>query len=205
VGYDADGGSFRYYPRDPQKPLSPFEFGPAFNDERHHITVAGTAHLPWGMEVSPVIQFGSARPYLATASTNQLNLGGGSAAGALVVPNGDPTNFSAFKNNKLGAVQCYYSGNCHVVPYNSLRGNPYSNVDARLAKNIKLGEGRKLQLMFQAFNLFNRANYGNSFANVVGVGSGAAQPFAQPNNFFNPTSSTLARSFQGEFGARFTF
>ncbi|MGZ4895063.1 MAG: TonB-dependent receptor [Candidatus Angelobacter sp.] len=204
VGYDEDGGSFRYYPRDPQKPLSPFEFGPAFNDERHHITVAGTAHLPWGMEVSPVIQFGSARPYLATASTNQLNLGGGSSAGALVVPNGDPTNFLAFKGNKLGAVQCYYSGNCHVVPYNSLRGNPYTNVDARLAKNIKLGEHRNLQLMFQAFNLFNRANYGNSFANVVGVGA-VAQPFSQPNNFFNPTSSTLARSFQGEFGARFTF
>jgi len=204
VGYDEDGGSFRYYPRDPQKPLSPFEFGPAFNDERHHITVAGTAHLPWGMEVSPVIQFGSARPYLATASTNQLNLGGGSSAGALVVPNGDPTNFLAFKGNKLGAVQCYYSGNCHVVPYNSLRGDPYTNVDARLAKNIKLGEHRNLQLMFQAFNLFNRANYGNSFANVVGVGA-VAQPFAQPNNFFNPTSSTLARSFQGEFGARFTF
>ena len=204
VGYDEDGGSFRYYPRDPQKPLSPFEFGPAFNDERHHITVAGTAHLPWGMEVSPVIQFGSARPYLATASTNQLNLGGGSSAGALVVPNGDPTNFLAFKGNKLGAVQCYYAGNCHVVPYNSLRGNPYTNVDARLAKNIKLGEHRNLQLMFQAFNLFNRANYGNSFANVVGVGA-VAQPFAQPNNFFNPTSSTLARSFQGEFGARFTF
>jgi hypothetical protein len=59
--------------------------------------------------------------------------------------------------------------------------------------------------MFQAFNLFNRANYGNSFANVIQTGPGAAAPFAQPNNFFNPTSSTLARSFQGEFGARFTF
>jgi Carboxypeptidase regulatory-like domain/TonB dependent receptor len=209
VGYDEDGGSFRYYPRDPQKPLSPFEFGPAFNDERHHITLAGTAHLPWGMEVSPVIQFGSARPYLATASTNELNLGGGSSAGALVVRNSDPTNLNAFSTgtstDKLHAVQCYYSGNCHVVPYNSLRGDPYANMDARVAKNIKLGEGRKLQLMFQAFNLFNRANYGNSFANVLQIGPGAAAPFAQPNNFFNPTSSTLARSFQGEFGARFTF
>ena len=64
VGYNQDGGSFRYYPRDPQHPLSPAEFGPAFNDERHHFTVAGTAHLPWGMDFSPILQAGSARPLM---------------------------------------------------------------------------------------------------------------------------------------------
>ena len=46
VGYDEDGGSFRYYPRDPQNPLASSEFGPSFNDERHHLTIAATAHLP---------------------------------------------------------------------------------------------------------------------------------------------------------------
>ena len=51
VGYDQDGGSFRYYPRDPQQPLAPQEFGPAFNDERHHLTMAGTSHLPLGLDV----------------------------------------------------------------------------------------------------------------------------------------------------------
>src|SRR5262249_39387074 len=95
VGYDQDGGSFRYYPRDPQKPLSPFEFGPAFNDERHHATIAGTVHLPWGMEVSPILQAGSARPYLVQSSFNELNLSGGSSAGAGIVPNTDPTNATA--------------------------------------------------------------------------------------------------------------
>ncbi|HET9165824.1 MAG TPA: TonB-dependent receptor, partial [Candidatus Angelobacter sp.] len=54
VGYDQDGGSFRYYPRDPQKPLAPQEFGPSFNDERHHLTIAGTSHLPFGLEASPI-------------------------------------------------------------------------------------------------------------------------------------------------------
>src|SRR5215472_3284851 len=78
VGYDEDGGSFRYYPRDPQNPLNPFEFGPAFNDERHHVTVASTVHLPWGVEVSPILQAGWARPYLPQSSFNEINLGGGS-------------------------------------------------------------------------------------------------------------------------------
>ena len=205
VGYDEDGGSFRYYPRDPQNPLAPNEFGPAFNDERNHVTLAATAHLPWGLEFSPILQAGSARPYNPIAGTNLLNLGGGSDTNALVVPKNDQSNLTAFDDptngpNKLGAVQCYYSGNCVVAPYNSQRGNPYFNMDARVAKNIKLGEARNLQLMFQAFNLTNHANYGNDFGTVVDSGS-----FGHPVGFINPTSSLLPRAFTGEFGARFTF
>jgi len=206
VGYDQDGGSFRYYPRDPQQPLAASEFGPSFNDERHHLTIAATAHLPFGLEFSPIVQVGSARPYAAIASTNLLNLGGGSAAGTLIVPKNDPTNFLNFFNastqtwNTLGAVQCYYAGNCVAAPYNSLRGDPYFNMDARVAKNIKLGEKRNLQVMFQAFNLTNHANYGNNFGTTVDDPT-----FKQATGFINPTSSLAARAFTGEFGARFSF
>jgi Carboxypeptidase regulatory-like domain/TonB dependent receptor len=208
VGYDEDGGSYRYYPRDPQHPLSPFEFGPAFNDERNHLTIAATTHLPWGMEVSPILQAGSARPYTAIAGTNLLNFGGGSAASDLVVTNSAPNNLNFFPTDtpahiatsKLAATQCYYAGNCHVVPYDSLRGNPYFDMDARVAKNIKLGETRNLQLMFQAFNLTNHANYGNNFGTNVAVST-----FGHPTGWINPTSTTLPRAFIGEFGARFTF
>jgi Carboxypeptidase regulatory-like domain/TonB dependent receptor-like, beta-barrel/TonB-dependent Receptor Plug Domain len=203
VGYDQDGNEFRTYPRDPQNPFSQFEFGPNFNDERHHVTLAATTHLPWGMEVSPILQTGSARPYNATAGLNLLGLGGGSGANALVVSNSDPTNLTLFPSTsagKLAATQCYYAGNCHLEPYNSFRGNPFFNVDARVAKNIKLGENRNLQLAFQAFNLTNHANYGNNFGVVAGSPS-----FGNPIGFINPTSSYLPRAFTGEFGARFTF
>lgn len=205
VGYNEDGGSFRYYPRDPQNPLAANEFGPAFNDERNHLTLAATAHLPWGLEVSPILQAGSARPYNPIASVNELNLGGGSDAGALVVPKNDQSNVTAFVDpvngpDVLAASQCYYSGNCVVAPYNSKRGNAFFNMDARVAKNIKVGEGRNLQLIFQAFNLTNHANYGNDFGTVVDSGS-----FGNPVGFMNPTSSLLPRAFTGEFGARFTF
>jgi hypothetical protein len=201
VGYDQDGGSFRYYPRDPRNPFSPFEFGPSFNDERHHVTIAGTVNLPWRMEFSPILQAGSARPYLVTSSFNELNLSGGSSVGALVVLNSNPNNVLATTTmSKLAIVQCYYSGNCHVVPYNSMRGDPYFNMDVRLAKNIKLGEGRNLQLAFQGFNLFNHANYGNNFDNVV-----QSSTFGKAIGFINPTSSLLPRAFTAEFGARFTF
>jgi hypothetical protein len=236
VGYDPDGGSFRYYPRDPQNPLNVNEFGPSANDERHHVTLAATSHLPWGLEASPILQIGSARPYLPISGNNMLNLGGGSSAGALIVTNAAPNDLlSATKltpivdtaGSRAGTPRidiaeaaCYYSGNCHIAPYNSLRGDPYYDVDARLAKTVKLGERARVQLMFQAFNLFNHANYGNNFGGNTNSLSfikdlttlsgkrqvSTADPtFGFAQGFINPTSSTLPRSFIGEFGARFTF
>jgi hypothetical protein len=223
VGYNEDGGSFRYYPRDPQNPLSPAEFGPSFNDERNHVTFAATAHLPFGLEFSPILQIGSARPYNPISANNMLNLGGGSDAGALIVTNANPKDLlSATKltpivdsddplhTPKLGIAEaaCYYSGNCHLAPYDAQRGDPFYNMDARIAKNIKFGEHRNLQLMFQAFNLFNHANYGNNFGLTVNANTTNANPAASFGNaigFINPTSSLLPRSFEGEFGARFSF
>jgi hypothetical protein len=186
VGYDEDGGSFRYYPRDPNRPFQAADFGPAFNDERHHLTLAATTHLPWGLEASPILQVGSARPYNEISQGNDLSLGGGSAAGALLAPG--------------CTEQGYYSGTCNLNPIFNKRGDPYFDLDARLAKNIKVGEGRNLQLMFQGFNLTNRANYGNNFDGTVGLPT-----FGHPIGFINPTSSLLPRAFTGEFGARFTF
>jgi outer membrane receptor protein involved in Fe transport len=201
VGYDESGTSFRNYPRDPQNLFSPNEFGPAFNDERHHLTVSGIWNMPWGMEFAPILQVGSARPYNAVADFNDLNLPGGSQANALVVLNSDPTKFQAAANlTQLQAAQCYYGGKCHLNPYDNLRGDPYFNVDARLAKSLKLGEHRNLQLIFQAFNLFNHANYGNNFDAAA-----SSATFTRPIGFINPTSTTLPRSFIAEFGARFTF
>jgi len=186
VGYDEGVAAFRNYPRDPHIPLAAIDFGPAANDERHHLTLAAIGHLPWGLEASPILQFGSARPYNAIGQSNQIGLGGGSQAQVLLAPG--------------CTEQGYYNGTCGLNPIFNLRGDPYFDMDARLAKNIKLGENRNLQLMFQAFNLTNHANYGNNFDGTEGLAS-----FGHPIGFINPTSSTLPRAFTGEFGARFTF
>jgi outer membrane receptor protein involved in Fe transport len=202
--YGGGGGSFRNYPKDPRNPFDPNDFGPSFNDERHHLTVSGVVRLPWGMEFSPILQAGSARPYNPVSSYNELNLGGGSAAGALIVPKSNLNNLTQFSSTttatKIAAAACYYSGNCVLAAQSGLRGNPYFNVDSRLAKNLKLGEHRNLQLAFQAFNLFNHANYGNNFQTTI-----QSANFRQAAGFINPTSSSLPRSFTAEFGARFTF
>jgi hypothetical protein len=64
----------------------------------------------------------------------------------------------------------------------------------RLAKNVRIGERMRLQLVAQAFNLTNRANYGNAFGNNI---AGRAT-FGHPVDFKNPASSIIPRSLPSE-------
>jgi len=203
--YDSGGGSFRNYPRLTVAPFASYEWGPSPNDERHHVTTSGIIDLPKGFQLSPIMQFGSARPYAVTNSSNTLNTGGGTAL-AVVVPTNDPTNWMAFSGNNTGAQNCFYGLNgvakgCTIAKYDPLRGDPFFQLDMRLAKNIRIRERMKVQLVAQAFNLTNRANYGNDFNNNIASPS----TFGHPSGFINPSSTTTPRSVWGEFGVRFTF
>ncbi len=88
-----------------------------------------------------------------------------------------------------------------IAKYDPLRGDPFFELDMRLAKNIKFGERMKLQLVAQAFNLTNRANYGNNF----GLNIASTSTFGHPVGFINPSTTIVPRSVWGELGARFTF
>jgi outer membrane receptor protein involved in Fe transport len=204
-GYDTGGGSFRNYPRIPLNPFASYEFGPSPNDERHHVTLSGLIDLTKGFQLSPIMQFGSARPYNITNSSDTLNTGGGRTI-AVVVPTSNPTDWFAFAGNNTGARNCFYGLNgvtqaCTISKFDPLRGDPYFELDMRLAKNIKLGERMNLQLVAQAFNLTNRANYGNNF----GLNIGNAKTFGHPVGFINPASTIIPRAVWGEMGVRFTF
>jgi len=65
--------------------------------------------------------------------------------------------------------------------YNALRGFGFSQVDFALRREFSLSEGLKLQLRAEAFNLLNRANFGNP-NNVLA------------NPVFGQSTQTLARS-----------
>jgi len=212
--YGAGGGSFRNYPKDPALPFASWEWGPNPNDERHHVTVSGIWELPWGLQLSPILQYGSARPYDLTNSSNTINVGGGSAVG-VIVPDNDPTDFFAFAPVNFGnsstaannaARNCYYGLNgvqqaCRFASFDPLRGDPFFQLDLRLAKDFKLGERLRLQVIGQAFNLTNRANYGNNYNNSIGD----PDSFGHPGGYINPSATTIPRSLWGEFGVRMTF
>jgi outer membrane receptor protein involved in Fe transport len=212
--YDGGGSSYRNYPRLSTNPFASYEWGPSVNDERHHVTVSGIVDLPKGFQLSPILQFGSARPYNLTNSSNTLNTGGGTGT-AVVVPTNNPTDWLAFApanfNNSSSAANkaaqnCFYGLNgatqgCTIAKYDPLRGDPFFELDMRLAKNIKFGERMNLQLLAQAFNLTNRANYGNNFGNSIAVPT----HFGHPQGFIAPASTIIPHALWGELGVRFTF
>ncbi len=223
-GYDSGGGGttiFRNYARDGYHPFAPYEWGPGANDERHHITLAGVVDLPKGFLFAPILQFGTARPYNLTNSYNTINAGGGTAA-AVVVPNGDQKNFlygtnyindyvatavgnGADEADATAAAQgnvatCYYTAQCTIAKYDPVRGQAFFELDAKLAKTFRLGERARVQIVAQAFNLTNRANYGNNFGNSI-----ASSTFGHPTGFFAPNATFIPRSIWGELGVHFTF
>jgi hypothetical protein len=203
--FGGGGTSFRDYPVLATEPFASYNWGPSPNDERHHVTISGLWDLPWGLQLSPILQFGSARPYTLTNSSNTLNTGGGTQ-NAVVVPIDDPKNFLAFSGDNTTAQDCFYGINgvaktCTIAKYDPLRGDPFFELDLRLAKNIKFGDHYNLQIVGQAFNLTNRANYGNDF----GANIGNTSTFGHPVGFINPSSTIVPRSLWGEFGFRFSF
>jgi outer membrane receptor protein involved in Fe transport len=224
-GYDGGGGPttiFRNYARNGYFPFASYEWGPSAQDERHHITLAGVVDLPKGFLFAPILQFGTARPYNLTNSYNTINAGGGTAA-AVVVPINDQKNYfwgpnyiSSYVASAVGnganadsataaaqgfVTTCYYTAQCTIAKYDPLRGQAVFELDAKLAKNFKIGERLNVQLIAQAFNLTNRANYGNNFGDSVASSS----TFGHPAGFFAPNATFIPRSIWGEFGVHLTF
>ncbi len=204
--FNSGGGSFRNYPPLSTDIFAYYNFGPSPNDERHHVTVSGIVDLPWGFQFAPILQYGSARPYSLTNSSNTLNTGGGTAT-AVVVPSNLPTDFLAFAGNNTAAQNCFYGlngyapGACTIANYDPLRGDPFFELDLRLSKTIRIGERFRAEIIGQAFNVTNRANYGNDF------GGNIASPatFAHPVGFLAPSSTIIPRSLWTELGVRFSF
>ncbi len=202
-GYDS-GSSFRAYPRFAYDPFASYEWGPSTNDERHHFTVSGVVNLPKGLVISPILQYGSSRPYSTSNSTNALDSGGGTT-NAVMVPIDDLKNYTYYANADVTTTTgCFFGINqqksCTIAKYDPLRGDPFFELDARLAKNFKFHDRWNVQLIAEAFNLTNRSNYGNDFSGNI-----ASSHFQKPVGFINPGGVITPKAIWGQLGARFTF
>jgi outer membrane receptor protein involved in Fe transport len=213
LAYNGNAASYSNTVTDPRFPLLPSDFGPVPNDELHHGSVSAVVDLPWGLQVAPILQAASARPYDATTGfSNVLGFGSGPAAAHALVPTNDPGNILWGATQSSSALKaCYLAGTCKESTFDSQRGQPYFNVDARLTKTIKIKERSDLKLIFQGFDLTNRANYGNNYdGNVRHFNSDPTKSsFATPLGYIgcnaNGCNRAIPISFRAEFGAQFTF
>jgi hypothetical protein len=172
----------------PQNPFNKFDseadFGYPGEDERHRFVFSGVIDLPWGLQVSPILQFASARPYS-------------------ILP--DPGSGGSGDINRDGIVndrETRDGNDQNKLPPNTERGDKFAQVNVRVGWSHKFTENMKLSLFFEGFNIFNTANYGNQFDGTVG-----SPNFKKPINFFGATgfSEPIGIPFQGQFGFRFSF
>jgi outer membrane receptor protein involved in Fe transport len=205
VAYNGDAAAFRNRATDVNDIFAQHDFGPTPSDERHRFVVSGLIDLPKGIQFAPIMQIASARPYNSLMGLGDV-FGFGSGVGAVhaIVNTSDPNNLLANKGKTSADVPalraCLAAGTCIEAPYNNLRGQAFFQLDARLSRDIKFNERAKLKLIFQAFDLTNRANFGNNFDGNI-----RSNTFGTPTGFITPSGVIVPRSFSGEFGAQFIF
>ena len=151
------------------KPLDPSEWGPNGPDERHRFVATAVLEAGWGVQLSPVVQVVSARPYNLTAGTDL---------------NADGNNNDRYIDPATGKQ----------VSLNSARGDNTFVFDLRATKFLGLGGDKKVGLFAEFFNLFNTANFGGSYG-----GNARATTFRQPTGFIpgigNPRQVQLGARF----------
>ena len=178
-----------------------YDLGPSPNDETHRWVFSGILQLPGGIQLAPIMQLASARPYSATQGVTWTSAGSGNGTTRAVILNSDPTNLRATKD--LSAQQIrdgLAAGTMQQIGYNSLRGQAFYQFDLRVSKFFRFGERHKLEAIGQFFNLTNRANFGGNY--VTSIRSDA---FGTPNGYIAPSAVILPKSFAAELALQYRF
>jgi len=193
LAYGGNAAAFGGTPQDQNNIFAKGELGPTPQDERHRFVFSGVFDLPWGIQLSPIIQWASSRPYTLAAGVDLNNDGNNNdryvdPATGQSVPRGSQRGGFGLKLNSAGTLV--------IDPDHPVSGRTFL-MDLRVSKYINFKERAKLGLFFEAFNLFNTRNFGASF------GSAANNP-----NTFKAVTGYLGGAgnpFQAQFGARFSF
>ena len=79
-----------------------------------------------------------------------------------------PNDLTATKDWTAAQLRaCLSAAQCYQAQYDLLRGQPFYQLDLRVSKGLRFGDIPRLKLIFQAFDVTNRANFGNNYVGDV--------------------------------------
>jgi len=212
----------------PENQFREGEFGPVRFDERHRIVMSGVFDIPWGFQLSPIVQLASARPYSPTTGVDID--GDGLATNDRLCAGVSPVSMlqALLTNNALPVAQRQTPSavvlglnplGCQQTRVNSQRSGfivrsdgtieersgRFFNVDLRAAKNFNFGENKRLSAYLDFYNLFNTENL--AFSNRFGLDPATSLTgFLQPDSLYGPGfGPPVGRPFTLQIGARFSF
>jgi hypothetical protein len=147
------------------------EYGPTPNDQRQRLVLSGIVELPWGFRVAPLWTIASGVPM-------DILLGDGSAsrvpqlsrnAGGRFFHSATQLNSYLTQLNSAGATNGNLGTPLPLVDSNAKFNDGYNSFDLRITKDFHIGERVNVQVMGEAFNLFNTVNIlGTSTTNYSG-------------------------------------
>ena len=156
--------------------LDPFDhdidWGPSNGERRHAIVASGSVLLPWDVNLGAVWSARTQLPWNATAGRD-LNVDGFNTD---LVP-GTSRNAGS-RSLDLAAINTWRAANGRpAIPESQIESSRINLFDIRASKAIRFGATTRLDLMAQAFNLFNTTNLqaqygggrvGNSLSDAFG-------------------------------------
>lgn len=201
LAYVGGPAAFGNVAPDPKNLFPAGDLGPAPNDETHRWVFSGEVHLPFGIQVAPIMQWASARPYNPTQGITWTSAGSGNGTTRAVVLATDPNNLRATKDYTAAQIRAgLAAGTLKVLPYDSLRGSPFYQLDLRVSKAFIFAERHKVEFISQFFNLTNRANFGGNY-----VGSIRSDAFGTPQGYIAPSAVIVPKSFAAELAVQYRF
>jgi hypothetical protein len=202
LAYNGNAAAFGNAPTDLLNWFSPHDLGPTPADQKHTINISGIVKLKYGVTIAPIMNFGTGRPInILEGQNDTFGFGGGAGSTHTIVLNSDPTNFLGTATFSVAQLQaCLAANTCHQLNYNPVRGENFFQLDMRVSKSIRFGEKAKLDLIFQAFDMTNRANFGGTYQTSI-----RSATFLQPTGFITPSGVVVPKTFAAEFGAHFSF
>jgi Carboxypeptidase regulatory-like domain/TonB dependent receptor len=201
----------------PENQFKPEEFGPTRLDERHRIVLSGVFDLRWGLQLAPIVQLASSRPF--SANTGLDIDGDGLATNDRLCAGVDPGAVFAVRGNSA-AIRALNPLGCVQAKVNSLRtgrivepsgtirldqSGRFFNVDLRVSKMFRLSESMGLSTYIDLYNLTNEENL--SYASRLALSPATALgQFLQPVSLYGPGfGPPVGRPLTAQLGVRFTF
>ncbi|HXV63391.1 MAG TPA: TonB-dependent receptor, partial [Vicinamibacteria bacterium] len=160
-------------------------------DRRHRLVASGIVQLPYDIQLSGIIDVRSSLPF-------EVNTGTDDNRDSYTPDLAPGTTFrSGCRDLDLGAVNAYLSSTGRPnISDSSIECPGFANVDLRGSKYFYLPGGQRFEVMIQALNLFDRANFN------VPVGNLRSSSFGQPTDLL---ANINAPSRQIEVAVRFAF
>jgi hypothetical protein len=202
---------------DPDNQFGQGEWGPTRLDERHRFVASAVFEVKYDVQISPIVQYASARPY--SLNTGFDVDGDGLATIDRLCEGVNPADAFAIRGNAT-ALRALNPSGCQQIGVNTQRGGfvvhpdgsveevsgRYFNIDLRITKSFSIS-GKRIRVYTDLYNLFNTENLYFGSNGRLGLSTATSGgTFMQASSLYGPGfGPPVGRPFTASFGGRIEF